>query len=208
LATELLTDTIRGMAVPEKSWLPSELVVCDSCGCVLKSILEAGIHAVSPGSLVSKGEDHRSLLMDQAEQAVERYLFPPLSAQEAMGYGRQLMEVFFAGLSNGEHMSFLAALNRCLQETYLRHGDLGSWQDILSEIRRGLHSYYPHQAGSNLTVSAWAQARVLIGWMQEHYQAGRLQAVENQAVLFNETGQSLFSNLELESLLELYLEVF
>lgn len=178
-ADELFALWAGGHA-PERVFLPTELVVRQSCGCLDPAVVEAAagpvVHADKPqgGQLVIPVD---SILAGMPES------MSASKAEPDREWGRQLCAAFASELNNHVPGRFLLALDNIAREVAATGGEIWMLQDAISGLRR---QSLPCLSGDMLqrAEDLWQQARVAIGLAAQQRQAHlSLQAVRQADAL-------------------------
>ena len=192
-AVELLGDAFQGRVLPERSVIPTRLVVRQSCGCLSTSVRQA---ALAPVALtpVSLSEVREELLVAMQESAANHSL--------PAGWPAQLLQAFLTELSGEEPPGlFYQTLSELLRQT-LTGGELLHWQDLITVMRRYL---LPCLSGEERqrAENSWQQARVAIGEYLYRQPASRHLQLYQQEDSLNEVSQRLLDTSELTELMNL-----
>ena len=192
-AVELLAELLQGAALPERIVIPPRVVIRESCGCVARSVRQAGL---TPRSATqSAGSELQDELLD-AMRAVMGDNSPDLLP----GWPEKLLESFLKSLAEDTTTIFRQTLLDLLARTPTV-AMLRKWQEILTLIR---HNLFPslQEEERRRAENSWQQARVLIGEHLYRRQASLQFMREREEERFNQVAQRLFNASNLLGLLD------
>lgn len=204
-ACDMLLDLIAGKELPEWTFLETELVVRQSCGCLSQAVLRAAAQerAVAP---------IETSFQDALRAQHETVLAETMSARRTKQNGitpqqiERVMNAFLAEINGGQRGVFATTLNEALRQSMTDNGDVESWQDMLSALRRHALPYLSRDGELALAENLWQQGRVLVGEAASRVQAyRRLQAEQHAQVLGNISGE-LTMTFDLERLTDVLAE--
>ena len=196
-AVEVLLTLLANKQVPEKTMLPTELVVRQSCGCSIPDVVQA---AVEPSA--SAGRPFDVALAAQREtilSAVAHAVQAPPDRVVCEG-AEQLLNAFLAELKDESLGAFLSALDTVLRQVAASSGDVVGWQKALSALRRCTLPYLGDKPVLSQAENLWQQGRVLIGEMALRARAYRQWQVEQRAEALRGISQSIITTSELAGL--------
>jgi sigma-B regulation protein RsbU (phosphoserine phosphatase) len=166
---KVLQKLLAGDRVPERTMLPTRLVVRRSCGCV-----EPAIARAAAGSLPRKRQPLNEAIAAQREEILSemaRVADGPVSAcSEWMG---RLLDAFLEELASGSAAGepgsdpalegpFLSTLDDVLQEAAAMNTQIDDWQEAISVMRHHTVPYMTNVAALSRAEDLYNQGRVAI----------------------------------------------
>lgn len=195
-ATEMLLAQLQGKEVPDEVSMPTELVVRQSCGCVVPAVVQAAVKVTATGeTLEATFAARRERILSDMVQTVGAP-----SVGSAPGWAEQLLDAFSAELKGESPGDFLPALGEVLHRVVAEGGDVASWQGALSALRCHVLPCLDNDEALSRAENLWQQARVFIGETAQRVQAYRRLQAEQQAQILNEVSQALITAFDLEGL--------
>jgi DNA-binding LacI/PurR family transcriptional regulator len=198
-ATEMLLALLAGQKVPEQVIVPTRLVVRQSCGCLSPTTVQAA------AGLVMEAGTKETFETTSAPQR-ESILFEMVQAMGSSSSGtitkraEQILDAFFAELSDEPPDAFLSTLDEVLRQTMMEGGDVTSWQGAISALRRHVLPCLPDNKTLFQAEDLWQQVRVAIGETAQRSQAYRRLRVERQAQTLREISQALITTFDIADL--------
>jgi PAS domain S-box-containing protein len=195
-AVETLLALIEGAPVPEKTAVPSGLVIRQSCGCLGPTVRQAVVGPVEASSETLESvlaSRHAEVLLAMTQAIGE-------SGKVADSGMERLLDGFVGELKGGTPGLLMRELDGVLRHTAAVGGDVAAWQGALSALRRQM---LPHLQGQALALAEdlWQQARVAVAEMALRVQAqAQLQAAQQVRVL-REIGATLITTFDVEKLM-------
>ncbi|MBN1659890.1 MAG: substrate-binding domain-containing protein [Anaerolineae bacterium] len=189
-ATEMLLAMLRGEQVPEHLFLPSQLLVRQSCGCMSPNVVAAGKVPAGTGNALS---ERRAQIVAAMAAAVGADV-------NACGGGEHLIDLLVADASGASDGAFLPALNECLRLAIGGGHEVMDWQGLISVLRYHLLDQLPAGEVAARAESVWQQARVLIGEAAERARVQQALRAERRAEVMQAIGQALISSFDVENL--------
>ncbi len=199
---------LAGETVPENTFLPGEMVVRQSCGCMSQTIQQAIVTLSDTDRVVTDDQDlaalletcHDQLLLEM-ETAVD-----PTQSQETTAQIPQLIDSFNADLVNGTFDTFLPTLEKLLQNVIQVNGNIHVWQNGISAMRQII---LPLLRQPNLIIHAenlWGQGRVAIGEITDRTVLATLYQSEFLSYALNEMGTQLGTSQNIVEMCDLLFE--
>lgn len=197
----LLLAKIAGEEVPLEVLLPTKLIVRQSCGCldptVARAMVETPLEVPSPVAPITS--------------AAPEWIIAEVAAflgatEEVTGWLQDLFAAFMAEIDYGATGDFMATLDKTLRQVIHSGGDLSQWQDVISMLRRRLHSRFGDTMRSARAENLWHQARVFIGEAMRKALAQRQLQVDQQNITVRIFGQALMTTLDFDTLLHIIAE--
>ena len=197
---ELLVALLEHTSVPDVTRVPTELVIRESCGCVIPAVQQAGVAAASPASseeaLLEAISAERDAALEELRQAMQdigtqsvTLDAPTLAA---------LWDLFMTVLdpaSNGDCLRGALAIVR-------RTADAGVnanvWHTAISLLRRRALAHALSDATRTHLDSFCNQARVMISYEVQRTLARQAWQLENQAAQLRTVEQALMTASDLE----------
>lgn len=198
-AVESLLALLEHTTVHELTYVPTNVVVRESCGCLIPDVVQA---AESPdprlSALHATGTiaDVRDELLTEMAQALAA-----LQVDHAQLAG--LVDAFIGEIEDARGMAvspsrgFLQALEALLWTTVAANADVNVWHGAMSVLRRRVLPYVLSDAVRSRAENLWQQARVMISHKAQQAQARQAWLAENQAAAIRQFEQALVSITEL-----------
>jgi PAS domain S-box-containing protein len=200
---EILLAQLRGENVPEQVFVPSPLIIRQSCGCrsALISRAVAGMTATAMESPNVDLADQRDKMCAEIAQS-----FGISPADDLTTWSESLWEAFFAEFRGTSAGLFLSRLETLLNHALARSGDVIVWHDLVSALRRHILPCL-NPAECARAEDLWGQARVLIGETAQRTQAHQTEQEKHQARLLREIGAKLITTFDVEQLMNILAEI-
>jgi len=198
-AAELLISLLNHTPVPDLTHVPTELIIRESCGCVIPAVQQAGAAVLPASSEEAPFETlsvERDTILDELAQAMQDTGTQSLMLDRATL--EALWDLFLTALdpaSNGNCLPALLALVR-------RNADAGVdpnvWHTAFSLLRRRALMHVPADAMRLRLENLCHQARVLISYETHRMLARWAWWFENQATQLRAVEQALMAASDLE----------
>ena len=209
-AVEMLLALLADEEVSEQVTLPSQLVIRQSCGCMITAEVAGAGSEVStvrldPEAAQANGETLDTVLSAYRGDIVAemaQMVSPKKPNPDRMG---QLLDGFVAEIKDQSPGLFLRELNEILRQVEAAGGEVRLWQNGLSVLRRWLRPCFDDGAFA-LADNLWQQGRVLIGEVAEQAQAYQSVLAEQRAQLLREVSQDLITTFDVAGLMDILAE--
>jgi DNA-binding LacI/PurR family transcriptional regulator/anti-anti-sigma regulatory factor/putative methionine-R-sulfoxide reductase with GAF domain len=200
-AVRMLLAQLRGERYPPEKPLQTELVVRQSCGCLLEEVAQIAI-----GAGKKDGQDLETIL----ERHRERVLAEMIRAAAAFGpnpgemlfphWAERLLDAFATETGGQEGGAFIPALDEVMRQTAAMGVDVSLWQGVLSALR---HQIVPHLAPEFLirAENLLQQGRVLVGGMAQRLQAQQRLRTEQLAQRLRQLSQMMSTTIDIDELM-------
>ena len=199
-AVELLLALIDGVQIPSKVFVPTRMVIRQSCGCQPLTVTQVPIGLVeAAGERFKIGSAAwRADILAAMLQATDE------SLGEMKEWAGRLLDGFLAEIQ-GTPGVFLSELSEVLRQVMLNGGNVGAWQGAISALRR---YWLPYLDNRKLLQAEdlWHQARVVIGETAQRIQFYQRLQAELQARTLREIGAALIATLNVEELMNVVVE--
>ncbi|MBN1813186.1 MAG: substrate-binding domain-containing protein [Anaerolineae bacterium] len=208
-AVDLVLAQIAGQPVPERTLVPTKMMVRRSCGCQVLAVVQAATGPVLPASkgvgLGDVFETQRARMLSDMVEAIGDD--DPDGA--VAGWAEQVLSGFAAEMEGGAPGMFLAALEDVLGQVIAAGRDpatgpeqrVAAWQGAVSALQRRMLPYLDGDTGTQAE-GLWQQARVMIAVMMEQAQARQALQVEQQAAALREVSQVLITTFDVGELMD------
>jgi len=197
----VLLAKIAGEEIPLEVQLPTELIIRQSCGCpdpaVARAMAEASSEATQPA------ERH---FVTGRERIIAEVASLLGATAEAAGWIEDLLTAFTSDIEDESAGVFMPTLDRVLRQVIHSGGDIRQWQDVVSALRRRLHSYTGDPALCVRVENLWHQARVFIGEAMRKALAQRQLQADQQNIIVRIFGQVLMTTFDFDTLLNIIAE--
>jgi DNA-binding LacI/PurR family transcriptional regulator/anti-anti-sigma regulatory factor len=198
-AVEMVLALLAGDQVPEQVTLPCKLVIRQSCGCmaaeVARSAQPTGVEEANGETLDAILAAHRADIVADMAQAV----------RSNSDWAEPLLDGFVTEIKGQSPGLFLRELNDILRRVGMTGGEIRSWQQGLSALRRWLR---PGLDAATLALAddLWHQARMIVGEVAERARAYQALQAERQAQMLREVSQALITTFDVERLMDVLAE--
>jgi DNA-binding LacI/PurR family transcriptional regulator/GAF domain-containing protein len=208
LGAEMLLDHLQGKETSEQVAIPIKLMIRQSCGCLVLSVMQAATEPV-----VTANESLKVAVATQREKILSEMIQAVGVSVAGLdsGWTERLLDAFVVTLTtelDGESSGiFLATLDEMLWEVVAAGGDIMAWQNVISALRRQTLPYLGNgQADTSCRDRAedlWRQGRVMIGETAQRVEAYQALRAEQQAQVLREIGQALITTFDVEALMDI-----
>jgi PAS domain S-box-containing protein len=200
-AVELMLASLRGEDAPERTIVPSRLIVRRSCSCSDRAMIAAGVERprVPQAALPARrstGAAREEVLAAQREKLLTEII-------DASGVDRQqavnFLNAFSMSLKDTALEIFLSRLESLVRQAVKNGDDPAIWHEALSALRRALYGL------DNIEISPqiedmWQQARVLIGETARRTQAYQAMRAEQRSLMVREVESALLNTYDTREL--------
>jgi len=199
-AAELLLALLEHSTVPDVTHVPTELVIRESCGCVIPAVQQAGVAMAAPSaskkvSLATLAAE-RDTVLDELAQAMQD------TGTQSMTLDRTVLEALWDlyltvldPASNGDCLSTMLALVRQTADAGV---DANVWHTAFSVLRYHMLARAIPAAARARFDSLCHQARVLVSYEVQRTLARSAWRIENQAGQLRAVQQALMVASDLE----------
>ena len=205
-AAELLLAMVQHNAAPELTHVSTDLIVRESCGCVIPAVQQAGESMGLPVPGAQLDAPVEALLAAERDTALEEMAqaLGALANRARVEALAGLWDVYAAALAPepdapASETRYLSALSDLVRQTVSAEGDdVNAWQAVVTVLR--------HRALATIGVpelririeSLCHQARVLISYEAYRVQAQRVWETQNQAAQLRAVEQALLTASDLD----------
>ncbi|MFL7793464.1 MAG: GAF domain-containing protein [Anaerolineae bacterium] len=196
-AVEMLLEQIKGQSAPEVTMLPLDLIVRQSCGCPLSSMLQVTTEPMAHKS--SQEETSTPSLSSQRENILSA-LTHSINTSAGVKWAEQLLDAYIAEVK-GVDSPFLATVEDILRKVAISGTDAFAWQKVLSTLGR----YTLPCLGDDDKPRAKAtldQARILVGDIAYRLEGRRAILATRQAQTLHQINFGLVTHFDLTELLD------
>jgi len=201
-AVELLLTLLEGGEVPPKTAVPLKpLLIRQSCGCTSATRVQmaAGPVIVPQKPAQTAFGEQRDNMLAALRQAGE----PGNATVLPLDWADQLLAAFLTELEGETEGGFLVTLETMLQQIIVGGGQVETWPDVISALRRSILPYLSDSRQLQRAEDVWLQAQVLIGKTARHAQRYQAAQTEQQNRVLAEIGSSLITTFDVTELMEL-----
>ena len=198
-AVEVLLDMIRGKRVTSDIFLPTEVVIRQSCGCAT-----SGIQEVLPSDKTRVSAPLKS--GKSALEILHAALCEASNLKPTTELGQKILPVldeFRREVLDGTENLFIPALDTLLNKQIEARVDLANWQNIISHLRNLTVPSLPDDAQRVRAENLCHQARVLIGVMLERAKMNLNAEASEQRNRLNEVAQKLGTSFDMNELMSI-----
>jgi DNA-binding LacI/PurR family transcriptional regulator/signal transduction histidine kinase len=199
----LLIAQLKGEEVPAEVFLPTELVIRNSCGCFSESITQAAIDDIKitmgqlNGPIVNNLQLWSKLVVTEMLQ-----VFNVDQLREIPDWADQLMDAFIFDIQGITNQAFLKSLDLILQKLVFDGADISPWQNVISAMQRYGTSYFGAKALLYRAENIWHQARLMIGETMIQLELHRSHLVFEQAYTLRRISTGVQTTFNLSQLME------
>lgn len=196
-SVESLVKLLSGEKILDQIFLPTKLIIRDSCGCIYSAIEKAKIDIDKEFTKL----DYINLenLKDKFTEYLLRNL--PQIDSKTLERIEKLYYAFIENLKERSFNIFISTLNWILKEEEQEGKNTGIFQDCISLLRKFLF-YYLDDKTLHYAENIWHQARVIISDFSERFQGYRSYKTEQRVNFLTQIGISLTSSFEKKEILE------
>ncbi len=127
-----LVAAVTKKPAEDSIFLPTELIVRRSCGCLPADVGLATQASMLPGrGIETSFVERRQIILAEVVRASQGKF-----GAAGPGWEARLIDALVGELRSGEPGGFLRALEHCLRKLEYAKGDVGAVQDVLSALRR------------------------------------------------------------------------
>lgn len=207
-AAELLIALLNQTPVPELTHVPTDLIVRESCGCVIPAVQQAGLEAASPAPSEEASLEAISAERDAALEELKQAMRDVGAQSAALDHTAlaELWDLFMTALnpaSNGDCLRGLLALVRRTADAGV---DANVWHTAFSLLRRRALAHALSAATQAHLNSLCNQARVMISYEVQRTLARRAWQRENQAAQLRTVEQALMTASDLDHFVSVLLQ--
>jgi len=205
---EHLIALLNHTSVPDLTRVPTEVVVRESCGCVIPAVQQAGLAAapvaVSAEAPVAAMAVERDVILDELAQVVQE------TGPQAAALDRSVLEavwdLLLAALDPASNGNCLPALLALVRRTTDAGVDANVWHTVLSVLCRHARARTVDAAALARFDSLCHQARVLISYEVQRTLARGTWQIENQATQLRTVEEALTASLDMEHFVEVLVQ--
>lgn len=210
-AFETLLDQISGKPVQSEVSFAPDLIIRQSCGCMLSDVAQASVtlsfdvRDQERWLLPPDPESLRSALAQVRERtALEmRNVLAATSQDLDPQWSYTLFESFVESLILGAADLFLNTLDKTLHKMGKLGVDIFLWNGVISALRRGVLPHLPERDTSRRAENFWQQARVLVTTMVGRVQVSLRLQQRDMDVILQDFGQALITTFDIGRLMDL-----
>ncbi len=193
-AAEMLLALMAGGQVPAQVTPPAGLVVRQSCGCLSPAVSQAAV-----GPVTKTGAGFATALAAWREGTLDQTTtarIPGIVSEKV----ERLVNAFSDELMEESPGIFLLTLSEILHQVLMESGEVISWQDMLSSMRRYTLPFLLDKGILSRAEDLLQQGRVMIGEAVCRGQIHRMLLSEQRATTLHEIGQALGTTLTVAGL--------
>ncbi len=193
-AVATMLACLNGEPVPERTVLPSELMVRQSCGCQSQMVAQV----TKPWKTLD-GQEETAPQIELLADVIRRALTDlKIQGEER---AEPIARAFLDALSQNAPDIFLNALRKLIQQTADAGQDLDQLQDILSMVRQRILPTLKDPQTVLTAETLGQQMRLMIAETTRRVQAYEDMLKERQTRQLNEVSQALITAFEIEGLM-------
>lgn len=200
-AVALLLAQLHGERVPDRTYLPSALIVRQSCGCLPYFLSQTALDQAAPVGEFSMNavKEQREFLLAEMQQVVGNH--EPYRVWVGL-----LLDSFLAEVNNRQAShSFLHELSEVLRQVMDSDGDVITWDSVLSVLRSQILAYSPcelHARAENLL----HQGRIVIGEAAARVSARHSYRMRQYTQNLRNIGDALITTFDMDELMNLLVQ--
>ncbi len=207
-AAELLIALLDHAPVPDLTQVPTELIIRESCGCVIPAVQQAGAAlAVSSASAEAPLEAlsaEREEILDELAQVVQETGAQPGALDRAVL--EAVWDLFLSTLDPASNGNCLPALLALVRQTANAGVAANLWHTILSALRRHALAHIADEAAHTRFDSLCHQARVLVSYEVQRTLGRAAWQIENRATQLRAVGQALTVSADMEHFIDVLVQ--
>ena len=200
LAVEMILAQLRGEDVPDRKYMPTTLLVRQSCGCADPVVVQAAVGPIAyapkkaaadrtlPDSLAARWEQICSDMIENGEISSEGI---------APAWVTELLTTLSDDVQGKSSGAFLVTLDKIMRQAMMMDRDVKAWQGVLSALRRQVLPYLSERDHLHRAEDLWQQARALIAQTTYRAQAYREFQAKQQAERLRQIGLTLITTFDL-----------
>lgn len=179
-AVERIIKMITEDGEAQTKYLPSKLVIRESCGCYSRNLPMGGTDRVAcvQGNVEALMTVGKQALIDAVVRKAAP-VFPTKQEPELPALIERMVDSLYHQIYLGKKQEFLKFCHELLRD-YRNDVDIFLWQNVLSEFRRNLLSSVAEGEVAAEMEEAFHQARVIVGE----------KAIEREKIIYNESLQN------------------
>lgn len=203
-ACELITAIITGKNVPEKTILPTKLIVRQSCGCFSRTILES----VQDSSKINNNKSVKRPQIDKeieliANELLKHFEFSFLSKEYIITNSKILLNAFADNIcSDNMPNHYIKTLNNLLETYSTNSRMLSFWESALYLIQDHMLSFLHIYADFHMIEFLFQQSNTLINEFLLRAQANNKILKERRIWLLHEVIQPLITTFNIKELMQ------
>ncbi|MBN1413267.1 MAG: diguanylate cyclase [Spirochaetales bacterium] len=208
IASNLLLKKIKGEKVPQKTEIPTELLIRSTCGCLLPSVTKVKVNEYKfsnnpfTQSFFNNKESILTALSGLNAQLSKQ------QSKELLLLEERILEALYSEMTTKSKNQFLNAWNRIIFWGIMKEIRLFLLQDILSELRRNILPCIFSQKDLARIEDLFQAARVQIGEAIQRIETSYKIYSFLQAGDLDVFGENLISILDREKQMQLMYEYF
>ncbi len=198
---DLLLSLLQGEGIPdEEIFLPSSVIVRQSCGCASSAIVQAAVEQRDDSAAC-----HERILPGAQPEilAAMAAVVENSSSNDVLKWMSHLLESFLKEMHGEASGLMLQKLNDILRQVIAAEGDVTAWQNVLSAMRRHILPFlHDSQKALRRAENLWQQARVVIGQAVERRRLCQLLQERHQAQTLRNLEATLSTTFDVSELLD------
>lgn len=194
-SVQVLEDLLAGRNVEKEIFLPTRMVIRQSCGCIDQAVYDARIlHSQDVQDHTISGIDKKGLYTK---------ILRSLTSTSIENAGKRvdmLLNTFYQELTGKDDLLFITTLDHILLDISREDGDVLCWQQALNVLRNEITEQLDDK---DLIIKADGiiqQARVLVAENAERKQAYKRFLDKKQSLVIQEIGERLMTTFDFEGL--------
>jgi len=207
-AVEMLIHLIQGKGATETSWMPLQLVLRRSCGCLepMAELAAAGHRQPSNALSIELTNQQKNKIVDSIKREMGTSI-----ENLARSWAESLIDIFLKELkrhqadgSNGlPSLAYLQDFSILLQQSVAEGSNVSRWHSAVTTIRGELLAQIP-ETEVGFAEDIFQQARVLVGQAAVRSEVYRWWQTSRRAEYFLELEADLFTISEFTQLLNVF----
>ncbi len=205
-AAEMLIDLIEGKNGDNTFYLPTEIVIRQSCGCFPESIIKAKAAFKENTQVNPLKTDHIIIFEQRMREIIEEMKKIVLSSaySNEMEIEKSLSDLyksFYKEASGNKDANILQTLDEILVKVISQDGDLSVWQDVITVLRnKSYEIIFDEQIKLN-SENLIQQARILLSDFSLRGHTIKKNKEDRESFYLREVLQTISTNFELHDLL-------
>lgn len=197
-AAMILIDMLEGKpADTQNEYLPTEIIIRQSCGCQPISIQQS-----RSIKFEKTKEDYRSVL-SSAKMKILAGLTNVIKSGSDYSHAdlvQRLLDAFYRDIIDNQEQNFFPALDSVLAEVISEGEDITIWQNVISELRNRILPLLNQEMLFSKAESIFQKAFLFIGEMALRTVSSKKMYSEKQSYQLSMLGQALSTTFDLNEL--------
>jgi PAS domain S-box-containing protein len=198
-ALAILNDLLEGNETGSEILVPGELIVRQSCGCMMPSVELAAAEETKTAASINDA------ISATTTTSAWDTLFSAAQGIQAPQRAERLWKSFFESVQGNRKGNFLNTLDQLLREDVLAEKDIFEWQNVISILRTHALAGLDEEA-TRKAESLFQQARVLIGETSQRAHIRYEQKNAQHPAMLQRVNEKLVTSFDLQDVMNVLAE--